>query len=44
MAHKLAEQFFEFKNKAGIVDWEIFNANFEAVFKSAKKENKISRG
>lgn len=32
VAHSLAEQFFEFKNKAGIVDWEIFEKNFNVTF------------
>lgn len=41
VSHKLAEQFFEFKNKAGIVDWEIFNANFEAVFKKYIKSPNV---
>lgn len=41
VAHKLAEQFFEFKNKAGIVDWTIFNENFESVFKKYIKSPNV---
>lgn len=41
VAHNLAEQFFEFKNKAGIVDWDIFEKNFNATFKKYIKSPNV---
>ena len=41
VAHSLAEQFFEFKNKAGIVDWDIFDKNFNATFKKFIKSPNV---
>lgn len=33
VAHKLAELFFKKKNEEGVVDWSIFETEFESVFK-----------